>query len=177
MRHSTSFRGKRLERKASEHRRGGTLNLVSLMDIFTILVFFLLVNSAAVEVLPTPQAMTLPRSTAEERGREVPVVMVTREQVLLQHAGRTVSVARLEELADDERGALPALRAALRREVDLLPIEGEETRRTRGELNIMADKATPFATLKRVMQTATAADFANISLTVLQSQGGGQGGT
>ena len=65
MRNSTSFRGKRLERKASEQRRGGTLNLVSLMDIFTILVFFLLVNSAAVEVLPTPQAMTLPNSSAE----------------------------------------------------------------------------------------------------------------
>lgn len=177
MRNSTSFRGKRLERKASEQRRGGTLNLVSLMDIFTILVFFLLVNSAAVEVLPTPQAMTLPNSSAEERGREVPVVMVTREQVLLQHAGRTLSVARLDELNEGDKGALPALRVALQREVELLPIENDTERRTRGELNLMADKGTPFATLKRVMQTATEADFANISLTVLQSQGGGQGGS
>lgn len=177
MRRATSFRGKRLERKADENRRGGTLNLVSLMDIFTILVFFLLVNSAAVEVLPTPQAMTLPKSTADTRGREVPVVMVTRQQILLQHDGRTLSVVQLEQLGETESGTLPALRAALQREVELLPIENDTERRSRGELNVMADKGTPFATLKRVMQTATDADFANISLTVLQSQSGGQGGS
>ena len=171
-----SIRGKRLERRASEQRSGGSLNLVSLMDIFTILVFFLLVNSAAVEVLPSPQAMTLPESIADTRGREVPVVMVTREQVLLQHEGRIVSVAQLAELDASEAGSLPALRAALRREVELLPIEGEAGE-SRGELNVMADKATPFRILKRVMQTGTEADFANISLTVLQAPGGGQGGS
>lgn len=176
MRGAPSFRGKRLERRATEQRRGSGLNLVSLMDIFTILVFFLLVNSAAVEVLPAPQAMTLPESTAEERGREVPVIMVTREQILLQHAGQTTSVARLDELDEAGGGAMVALRIALEREIDHLPIEGTEDRRTRGEINLMADKATPFATLRRVMQTATEADFRNISLTVLQAAGGGQGG-
>ena len=40
----------------------------------------------------------------------------------------------------------------------------------------MADKETPFSALKRVMATATQADFANVSLTVLQTRGG-QGGS
>lgn len=176
MKHAASFRGKRLERRANEQRDGGKLNLVSLMDIFTILVFFLLVNSAAVEVLPSPQAMTLPESSADTRGREVPVVMVSREAVLLQHSGRTIPLVTLGDIDESAAGQLPELRAALRREVDLLPIEGEDGS-SRGELNVMADKATPFRTLKRVMLTATAADFANISLTVLQAPGQGQGGS
>ena len=36
----------------SGNKATAALNLVSLMDIFTILVFFLLVNSSEVEVLP-----------------------------------------------------------------------------------------------------------------------------
>ncbi|MHA7835458.1 MAG: ExbD/TolR family protein, partial [Algiphilus sp.] len=87
-RRTMSFRGKHLQRRAGEQKRGG-LNLVSLMDIFTILVFFLLVNSSAVEVLPAPRAMQLPESQTEERAREVPVIMITRERVLLQNGSRT----------------------------------------------------------------------------------------
>ena len=45
------------------------MNITSLMDIFTILVFFLLVNSATTEVLETPKQITLPASTIEEKPR------------------------------------------------------------------------------------------------------------
>ena len=45
----------------------GALNLVSLMDIFTILVFFLLVNSSDVETLPNAKDLQLPESIS---GRE-----------------------------------------------------------------------------------------------------------
>ncbi|MCK5771686.1 biopolymer transporter ExbD [Algiphilus sp.] len=177
MNRSMSFRGKRLERRADEQRRGGTLNLVSLMDIFTILVFFLLVNSSAVEVLPAPRAMTLPESIADTRAREVAVIMITRDEIFLQYSGNVTPVGSAAEAANAEGATLPALRAALQRDVDLLPIEGdEEGGRTRGEINIMADKETPFSALKRVMATATQADFANVSLTVLQTRGG-QGGS
>ena len=177
MNRSMSFRGTRLERRADEQRRGGTLNLVSLMDIFTILVFFLLVNSSAVEVLPAPRAMTLPESIADTRAREVPVIMITRDEIFLQYSGNVTPVGTAADAASAEGATLPALRAALQRDVDLLPIEGdEEGGRSRGEINIMADKETPFSALKRVMATATQADFANVSLTVLQGRGG-QGGS
>jgi biopolymer transport protein ExbD len=36
------------------------MNLTSLMDVFTILVFFLLVNSATTEGLETPKSIKLP---------------------------------------------------------------------------------------------------------------------
>ena len=79
-----SQRAKRMERRNEKGKRTVTLNLVSLMDIFTILVFFLLVNSAEVEVLPNARDIQLPESIAEEKARENVVVMVTDDQILGQ---------------------------------------------------------------------------------------------
>lgn len=171
MSRALSFRGKHLQRRASEQKRGG-LNLVSLMDIFTILVFFLLVNSSAVEVLPAPRAMQLPESQAEERAREVPVIMITRDRVLLQNGSRTTDIMSVQEAATQGEDGMSALAAQLQNDVPLVSVESGDgqTTRTRGEINIMADKDTPFSTLKRVMATATDARFATVSLTVLQRQ-------
>ena len=63
-------RAARMERHHKRHQRNVTLNLVSLMDIFTILVFFLLVNSGDVQTLPNAKDMALPESVAEQRARE-----------------------------------------------------------------------------------------------------------
>ena len=57
----------RARRMARNHRRMKTpskLNLVSLMDIFTILVFFLMVNNGDVEVLQADNSIELPESVA-----------------------------------------------------------------------------------------------------------------
>ncbi|MBY8966783.1 biopolymer transporter ExbD [Algiphilus sp.] len=169
-RRTMSFRGKHLERRAGEQKRGG-LNLVSLMDIFTILVFFLLVNSSAVEVLPAPRAMQLPESQTEERAREVPVIMITRERVLLQNGSRTTDIMSLQDAASQDGNLIPGLQAQLEQDVPLVSVEiDNQTKRTRGEINIMADKGTPFSTLKRIMATATEARFSTVSLAVLQRQ-------
>ena len=73
-----SRRALRMERHHKRTKRSGSgLNLVSMMDIFTILVFFLLVSSGETEVLPNPKDIQLPESAALERARETVVVMVT----------------------------------------------------------------------------------------------------
>ena len=56
-------RAARMERHHKRHKGGAGINLVSMMDIFTILVFFLLVNSSEVEVLPNAKEFVLPDST------------------------------------------------------------------------------------------------------------------
>jgi biopolymer transport protein ExbD len=79
------------------HRRSGgrtAINLVSLMDIFTILVFFLLVNSSDGEVLPTLKSVELPESVSEEKPRETVVVMVSGENILV-HGKVVASVAQI----------------------------------------------------------------------------------
>jgi biopolymer transport protein TolR len=177
MKYGLSFRGKRLSRRADRQRQAGQLNIVSLMDIFTILVFFLLVNSAAVEVLPNPRAMTLPESISDIRAQEVPVLMVTREQIILQVGARVREVMTLEAAENAEGNLLPALRSALMEEIGLVAIENDpDQRMTRGEINIMADRDIPYATLKKVMATSTNANFARLSLAVIQrapTAGGG----
>ena len=47
-------------KRMSRNRVIAKMNLTSLMDVFTILVFFLLVNSGTPEVLETPKDMVLP---------------------------------------------------------------------------------------------------------------------
>ena len=50
-----SRRAKRMQMHHARRKdRNAALNMVSLMDIFTILVFFLLVNATSSEVLPSP---------------------------------------------------------------------------------------------------------------------------
>ena len=108
-----SRRAKRME-KNHGRRKGVNLNLVSLMDIFTILVFFLLVNSSEVEVLPNAKDMQLPESVAEEKARENVVVMVTDDQILVQ--GRVV--ASVDEVMMQKGLLIVGLKNALQRQSD-----------------------------------------------------------
>src|SRR5690606_32547013 len=76
----------RAKRMAKHHRRAKQvpkLNLVSLMDIFTILVFFLLVNSSDVEVLQADKSIKLPASVSDIVPENNLVVMVNAEAMIV----------------------------------------------------------------------------------------------
>ena len=157
-----SRRGARLARHTKRQRRVPALNLVSLMDIFTILVFFLLVNSSNIEVLPNPKSMQLPESLAQMPPRETPVLMVSEEDILVG-GHRVMTLA--EALAAPGPVLLP-LKSQLQ-QLPLGPVEGGPGE-TRGEINIMADREIPYSLLKKVMLTCTDARFSKISLAVTQ---------
>jgi len=74
---------RRIRRMSRNRRAIPKLNLTSLMDVFTILVFFLLVNSATTEVLQQPKQITLPDSIVEAKPRETVVIFVGTEDVLV----------------------------------------------------------------------------------------------
>ena len=79
------MKNSRRMKRMSRNRQGPTrMNLTSLMDVFTILVFFLLVNSATTEVLETPKQITLPASVIEEKPRETVVIFISPETVTIQ---------------------------------------------------------------------------------------------
>jgi len=153
-----------MERHHKRHKRSGALNLVSLMDIFTILVFFLLVNSSEVQTLPNAKDLTLPESIAEERARENVVIMVTDTDLLVQ--GRVV--AKIDDVVRRSELVIPELKAALlnQSEREIRQLSDEEA--AQREVTIMGDKEIPYSLLKRVMATCTAADYGNLSLAVLQ---------
>ena len=163
---SQSARSKRMARHHERNRKGASLNLVSLMDIFTILVFFLLVNSAEVQTLEPPKAVTLPESMAVEKPRDTVVVMVTPDQVLVQGTP-VVSVADV----DAADGVLIApLRDALKAQTDRVLMRAAATDLSAREITILGDKAVPYRVLKKVMATCTDADYGKLSLAVLQKE-------
>jgi len=159
-----SDRAKRMARRNKKGKKTVTLNLVSLMDIFTILVFFLLVNSQQVEVLPNAKDLKLPESVAEQRSRETVVIMVTGDQILVQ--GQVV--ANVADVVAQEELVIPGLKSALQQQTDRVLRRDAVADIADREVTIMGDKALPYSLLKRVMASCTAADYGQISLAVLQ---------
>ncbi len=160
-----SHRAARMDKR---HKRGKkasvALNLVSLMDIFTILVFFLLVNSSNVEVLPNTKDIQLPESIAEEKAKETVVIIIGEEDIIVQGT----PVAKVAEVMSRTGNDIPQLRQALLSQNDrVLRKEAQDDIAGR-EVTIMADKDIPYRLLKKVMATCTESDYGQISLAVLQ---------
>ncbi len=160
---SQSSRAKRMARHHAR-KKPATLSLVSLMDIFTILVFFLLVNSAEVQSLEPPKSLELPESMALEKPRETVVVMVSRDQVMVQGTP-VVSVADVDA---HEGVIIEPLRDALKQQTDRILLKAAATDLSAREITILGDKEVPYRVLKKVMATCTEADFGKLSLAVLQ---------
>lgn len=161
-----SNRARRMERHHARSRRGAGLNLVSLMDIFTILVFFLLVNSAEVQTLETPKDIRLPESIAENKPRETVVVHIAHERVLVQ--GQPVAtIADIEAL---EGNIIEPLKAALQRQSDRVLRESAAADAASREVTILGDRELPYRVLKKIMATCTDADYGKLSLAVIQKQ-------
>ncbi len=159
-----SNRAKRMERRNERGKKTVALNLVSLMDIFTILVFFLLVNSSQVEVLPNARDLKLPESIAEQKARENVVVMVTGDTILVQGA----PVASVADVMAQKGLIINGLKVALQSQTDRVLRRDAIADIADREITIMGDKALPYRLLKRVMATCTAADYGQISLAVMQ---------
>jgi biopolymer transport protein ExbD len=149
------------------HKRNkatASLNLVSLMDIFTILVFFLLVNSSDVEVLPNNKDIQLPESIAEDKARETVVIIVSNEDIIVQGS----PVAKVRDVMTRSGNDIPELRQALMSQNDrVLRREAQDDIAGR-EVTIMGDRDIPYRLLKKVMATCTESEYGQISLAVLQ---------
>ncbi|MEQ1437941.1 biopolymer transporter ExbD [Fontimonas sp. SYSU GA230001] len=162
-----TLRTQRMERRRKRNKPGA-LSLTSLMDIFTILVFFLLVNSSQVEVLPNPRALSLPESVAVQGPRQNLLLMVTRDDILVNNE----PVMRVEDASNTSGNVLAPLKSRLMQEPLLEVVGGAAGAVSRGEINIMADKETPYQLVKKIMATCTDARFAKISLAVAHREAG-----
>lgn len=159
-----SIRAKRMDRHHRRSRNQSKLNLVSLMDIFTILVFFLLVNSSDVEVLQSNKDIKLPASVADKKPETNLVVMVSAEEILV--GGR--KIANVKSVMNSKDGEI----ALLKKELDYLasrkPYRSIEEQEKGRDITIMGDQAIPYALLKKIMTTCAKAEYRNISLAVSQ---------
>ena len=153
-----------IQKRAARNARHGNaldMNLVSLIDVFTILIFFLLSNSG-VETLPSA-SVHLPESTAKKDPKETLVVVVNATEITVE--GRKVAdVAALVNSKDD---LIPGLKS----ELDLVsarPVALAQNETNAHAVTIMGDKDIPYQLLRKVMYTAAVANFTNVSFAVNQ---------
>ncbi|MFK7732240.1 MAG: ExbD/TolR family protein [Pseudomonadales bacterium] len=157
-----SSHNKRRQRHKARLKKNSTLNLTALMDIFTILVFFLLVNSSDVEVLEANKDIKLPESLAEEKPEETIVVMVNNTELIVQ--GK--KVADVELVLQSEDVEIAALAEELAYHAAKRPELTEEEEEKGRSVTVMGDKDVPYQLLKRVMTTCAKAEFRDIALAV-----------
>jgi len=159
-----SRRAKRMERHHKRNKGTPAFNVVSLMDIFTILVFFLLVNTGEGEVLPSTRNVALPESIAEQKPRQNVVVMVTEHDILVQGT----RVASVDELKAARTLQIGPLIAALQQQNQRRVLLDPQGKQVAPEVTIMGSKDIPYQLLKKVMASCTEAGYGKISLAVLQ---------
>jgi len=155
---------RRMRRMARSRKKVPGLMLTSLMDVFTILVFFLLSNSSASEVVKAPDQIKLPDSTVETKPRETVVIMVTPEEILVQ--GEVV--AATADLAQPGVDRVPAIMTRLAKLQSNLIGINTRTEADSTEVTLLADRAIPFSILKKIMSSCTLAGYGKISLAVIQ---------
>ena len=159
---SSAMRTRRMARNHRRLKQNPRLNLVALMDIFTILVLFLMVNNGDVEVLQPERNITLPESVSEQKPELALIIKVSADDVILQ--GRKIASAN-EALAQ-HGSTLPDLVEALRHQGSLAPPMTESEQLTGRPIIVMGDAAVPYKLLKRIMASCADSDYRDIALAV-----------
>ena len=163
-----SRRAKRMERHHKSKRRSTALNMVSLMDIFTILVFFLLISSSTGQELPNSKSIKLPESVAEKLPKETLTIMVNDKDILVQ--GRRVTTIR--DVLVAKGLVIKELKKALEVQAKrVIRPKATAGKPFNGKVTILADKEIPYKLLKKIMVTCTKASYGNISLAVVRKAG------
>jgi biopolymer transport protein ExbD len=155
---------RRMKRMSRNRVRITKMNLTSLMDVFTILVFFLLVNSATTEVLETPKRIALPESVIESKPRETVVIFVSPNEVMVQGE----AVVLVDDILTMDGGDIEPIAERLDElSANVIGINTKVVAESQ-EVTILADKSVPFNVVKKVMSTCTGKGYGRISLAVMQ---------
>jgi biopolymer transport protein ExbD len=123
---------------------------------------YLLVHAADTEILPNTRNISIPQSISEQKPHEATVVTVTRD-MLYVNGEAIVSVAEVGRSAEP---VVEPLRAALARQpANLLGGTGGQH-----EVTVMAEKSLPYAVLRKVVASCSAADYSKVSLAVVERE-------
>lgn len=155
-----------IQKRAERRERNKTsldMNLVSLIDIFTILLFFLMSSAAGVEILNTSKAVKLPHSSADKLPRETVVIVVAGQDILVE--GRRVTT--VDEALATQGDEIAPLKAELALHASKQVVR-EENKAQGKAVTIMGDRDIPYRLLRKVMATAARADYSDVSFAVIK---------
>ena len=154
------------QHRKRKHTTEGHLVLVPFIDMMTILVVFLLLHTADVDILPNAKDISIPQSVSQIKPHETLVVMVTRDSLYRGgQAGQS-----LAEVTAVEGNIIAPLKAAL-------PARASGCWVTRATNPVAAPRSHhhgrpdgALRILQKVMATCTSADFGKVSLAVLERE-------
>ena len=155
---------RRIKRMSRNRLKITKMNLTSLMDVFTILVFFLLVNSGSVEIMEAPKSVELPESNVEAKPRETVVIFISPDEVMVQ--GEVV--ATVSDIIEGVPASVDPVNARLAQLKEQVIGPSTNAVAQSHEITILADKSVPFMVVKTIMSTCTGQGFENVSLAVIQ---------
>ncbi len=158
-----SRRLKRMERNNQNHFV--RLNLIPMLDVLSVLVFFLLFHSFNGDM--PEQRLALPQSIVETKPRGTVAISVTPEAILIQ--GEPVMNTAL--LYDDRVGTVREVTdrlAQIQRSMGNAAGTSTPAENEIREITLLADKNIPFNVLKKIMTSCTASGYGKISLAVIQ---------
>ncbi len=146
-----------------------TLRLTSMIDMFTILLVFLLKNYSTENQVPmVANDLKLPASTAQKAPETASVVGLTREWVLLD--GK--KMARVNDVIKSNDLLIKNLYLELKakRLISERLATYDSKMKFRGEITIQGDKDLPFELLKKVMYTCGQVGYNNMQLAVIKKE-------
>ena len=157
----------RIKRHRKRHHADDThMALVPFIDMLMILCVYLITQNSDVEVLPNSKNISIPQSIATTIPRPTVVVMVTKEDLLVD--GRLI--AKLADVARTEEAVIAPLSVALKSQADRVLATAAELRPEEREVTIMGDRGVPYSILRKVMATCTDADYGKVSLAVIERE-------
>jgi biopolymer transport protein ExbD len=162
---SDSRRKKRMSRSK---RRGAStgMMLTSLMDIFTVLVLYLIVNQGTGVTLDAPKTVKIPESVVETSPRNSVVMAVSNTDVFIQGE----LIVKVADVLESKQDYIEPVRQEMLRIKELAAERGDKGISESGEVTILADRGVPFKILKKLMSTSSSAGFDKISLAVNQKE-------
>ena len=159
---------RRMKRMERNNKKGDVkslgINLIPMMDVLCVLVFFLLFHSFNT-TLPDAQ-IALPASVVETKPRETVAIVVTPEVVMIQGE----AVVSTPKLLDDSNGIVYEIRERLEQLRSIIEASTKTAAESNKEITLLADKTIPFKVLKKIMSTCTASGYGMISLAVIQKE-------
>lgn len=142
------------------------LSLTSLMDVFTILVLYLLVNQGSGADIDPPKTIKIPDSVVETSPRQTVVMTVSDTAVYIQGE----AIVTITEVLDSKQDYIEPVRQEMVRLKELADSQGIQAAANKTEVTILADRSVPFKILKKLMSTSSSAGYEKISLAVNQKE-------
>ncbi len=142
-----------------------TLKLTSMIDMFTILIVFLLKSfSAEGQIVTLTKDLRLPESTAQKAPQPASTVSITDEWILLDDE----KVVAVTEVMSANSLIIPGLANGLKNLKTVSETIGQMSKDMgfTGKIAIQGDKEIPYELLKKVMFTCGQIGYNDILLTV-----------